>query len=537
MRARDQKNGLTLQAYAGTTGVLLAMNTTAQRRRGLLGFAIEREGPQPGRVLWLQGLLRFPSQISDVNTPIDSNLGPIQKYRWSDYAVYSDKNYRYKIYGVYGRPGKLRYVDGPEVTIKTESLQEGMHQIIFNRAAAASQAYARRFGNANPDAPEQRKARQWLSRGLYERLLAFFDQALDASWGIDVAVYEVELPETTAALARALERGARVRVVYHARNEDPQTTLNEQTLEPLPDYVKASRLTYAIFHHKFCLLSRIQGDGSRTPVAVLTGSTNFTSNAVYRQANVLHIMEDPAIAAQYLELFEKLFAGTKPGDTRKYINTANPVVAGHAPQVLFSPRSNLGDLREVIGIIKRAKRDLVFCTAFDLHDDVEDALRGSDDNDVIRYGLQNTRSRITGTHRHARFVAPALLNTGLEGFLKESTAGQKGNILIHLKTIITDFSTDKPTVITGSNNFSHNSSSSNDENLLIVSGETTVADIYVTEMMRLYDHYRFRFNLKSKTGRGPAARMVLADSNRWTDGYFAPQSLMYYERLRFCRPL
>ncbi|HQG45963.1 MAG TPA: phospholipase D-like domain-containing protein [bacterium] len=535
MRARAKKNGLTLQAYAGTTGVLLAMNTSSARRKGLLGFAIEREGPASGRVRWLQGLLRFPGETADLNTPVDSNLGPIQKYRWSDYAVYPATPYRYQVYGVYGRPGKLRYIEGPEVSLTTESLQQGTHQIIFNRAAAASQAYARRFGNVNPDDPGQEAARKWLSRGLHERLLAFFDQALDASWALDVAVYEVELPEVTAALAQALARGARVRIVYHARTADPQTTLNEQTLEPLPGYVKASRLTSAIFHHKFCVLSRIQGDGSCAPQAVLTGSTNFTANAVYRQANVLHIMEDATIAGRYLELFDKLFAGTPPGDTRTYINRVNPAVGGLSPQVLFSPRSHLTDLAEVIEIIQRAQRDLVFCTAFNLLDGIEEALLGEEESHVIRYGLQNSKSRITGTHRHARFVTPAFLNKGLEGFLRESIAGQEGNILIHLKTIITDFSSEEPTIITGSNNFSRSASASNDENLLIVSRETAVADIYVTEMMRLYDHYRFRYNTKATGGRGPAGRLVLAPNDHWTDRYYAPQSLEYFERMRFSR--
>ncbi|HNY92370.1 MAG TPA: phospholipase D-like domain-containing protein [bacterium] len=536
MRVSKKKNGLTLQAYAGTTGVLLAMNASAAKRKGLLGFAIEREGPAPGRVRWLQGSLRFPGESQDVNAAVDSNLGPIQKFRWSDYSVYANTPYRYKIYGVYGRPGKLRYLDGPEVELRSESLLEGRHQIIFNRAAAASQAYARRFGNANPDLPDQAEARAWLSRGLYERLQSFFDQALDASWALDVAVYEIELPETVAALARAMERGVHVRIIYHGRSEDPQTALNEQTLEPLPGHIKTRRITSAIFHHKFCVLSRLQGDGSRAPAALLTGSTNFTANAVYRQANVLHIMEDPDIAARYLELFDRLFNGMAPGDTRKYINNTNPAMAGAAPQVLFSPRSHLTDLQEVAGIIRRARRDLVFCTAFNLLDEIEEALLGGEDDDVIRYGLQNTKSRITGTHRHARFVTPAFLASGLEGFLKESYAGQEGNILIHLKTIVTDFSTASPTVITGSNNFSRSASASNDENLLIISGETAAADIYVTEMMRLYDHYRFRYNIKTRSGGGTPGRLVLAADDHWTDRYYAPQSLEYYERVRFCAP-
>ncbi|HEX5681422.1 MAG TPA: hypothetical protein VFX82_11365, partial [Desulfobacterales bacterium] len=61
MRAEGTRNAICLKAYAGTTGVMLAMNVTNARRTGLLGFAIEREGPA-GEHRWLQGLLRFPGQ-------------------------------------------------------------------------------------------------------------------------------------------------------------------------------------------------------------------------------------------------------------------------------------------------------------------------------------------------------------------------------------------------------------------------------------------------------------------------------------------
>ena len=39
---------------------------------------------------------------------------------------------------------------------------------------------------------------------------------------------------------------------------------------------------------------------------------------------------------------------------------------------------------------------------------------------------------------------------------------------------------------------SKSASEGNDENFLIVHGNTDVADCYGCELMRLYDHYRFR---------------------------------------------
>ena len=121
----------------------------------------------------------------------------------------------------------------------------------------------------------------------------------------------------------------------------------------------------------------------------------------------------------------------------------------------------------------------------------------------------------------------------MEGFLKEATVGQKGNILVHLKTILTDFSTDNPTVISGSNNFSVNASSKNDENMLIVGGNTSVADVYACEMMRLYDHYRFRYNRLAKGKRGPIKRFTLYDTDEWTARYFEDGTLPCLERIRF----
>lgn len=203
-------------------------------------------------------------------------------------------------------------------------------------------------------------------------------------------------------------------------------------------------------------------------------------------------------------------------------------------QVVFSPRNKLTDLEEVCAIIQAAKRDIVFCTTFRLHDMITAALWPQRGDDVIRYGLQNQRSKITGTHRRAMFVANAYLKGGLEGFLKESTAKQRGNILIHLKCIVCDFAGQHPVVISGSNNFSRAGSEKNDENMLILQDEPHAADTYVCEMMRLYDHYRFRFNRASGSGRGPKRRLQSTPNDSWTDRYFQRGTLLALERRRFC---
>ena len=537
MRAHAQAGGVSVRAYAGTTGVLLAFDVTEHRRRGLLGFAIEREGGNRPHQ-WLTGMLTFPGAAHAPGEPVPTAQAPIQRFRWSDYRVYPDTRYAYEVHPVYGTPAAPVLKPGPAVTVTTASVQRGDHRVLFNRAAAASQAFSREFPEVDAELTaakhEHRPPRlppaalAWLSRGVLEQITGFCARALDATWALDVGIYEYELPEIRAALDAARTRGAQVRIVYHAKPGDPQTAINTANVGAWPAVDKRARVTSHIFHDKFIVASRID-DQHRVPQAVLCGSANFTENGVYRQANVVHVAERPDLAAQYLLVFEELFAGNDPTATRHWIDAHDPLSDDQPIVVGFSPRSGQVDLDLFAAEIGRAARDVLFCTAFKLHPKILRALLGAPHDSILRLGLQNSRSTITGIHRDrtAEFVATAMLDHGLEGFLKESTAGQKGNILIHTKLIVVDFTSEAPTVISGSHNLSAAASSGNDENYLILRGATDVADCYGVELMRLYDHYRFRFNAKGR--RAPA----LATDDSWTEPYFDAGSLPALDRQRF----
>lgn len=549
MRATAKDSGVAVKAYAGTTGVLLAFDVDDKRRKGLLGFAIEREGGNRPHQ-WLQGMQRFPGEERKPGESFDSDVAPIQRFRWADYRVYPGTRYTYKVHPVYGEPGALKVGPGPTVTAVTSSASEGEHRVLFNRAAAASQAFSRDFPettkklDAAEDAGEARsrlspRALAWLSRGVLEQITGLCARAADPTWALDVCIYEYELPAIVEALDAARERGAEVRVVYHAKKNDEQTTLNEEGLEGWPAECKRARLTSKICHDKFIVLSRIDGQ-RRTPQTVLCGSTNFTENGVYRQANVVHTIKRPDVARTYLDLFELLFSGATPAETKAWIDANNPLSPDASLVVGFSPRSGEVDLDLFASEIGAASRDVLFCTAFDLEDRIEQALLGKPRDDILRLGLENSRSAITGFHRDrtADFSATAFLKSGLEGFLKESTRGQRGNLLIHTKLVVVDFTSDAPTVISGSHNLSKSASGGNDENFLIVRGNTDVADCYGVELMRLYEHYRFRWHAKNK-GKGgtkdpcPRPAGTLCPDDRWTKPYFAKRSLESLDRQRF----
>lgn len=540
--AANSQDDFRVKAYAGTNGVLLAMDLAEPRRKGLLGFAIEKQqGSGPWEFLF--NSLTFPGKAHTFPqynaTPSDS--APLQKFRWADYTVKPGVTINYRVHLAYGTPDAPQLGEALAVTVTTDNgLPAGQH-VIFNRAVAASQAFSREFpeldaqlsANKNlslddwPAAP-----RQWLENGLLEEITGFIERAVDGQWALDIAIYEYQLPTIIDAVNAAFGRGAKVRVLYHAKPGDADTTMNEESLAKLPDESKRGRVTHAIFHDKFIVLSKIDG-GEYRPQSVLCGSTNFTDNGVYRQANVVHVLDNTAVGVRYLQVFEQIWAApTDVGATRNWLTKNNPMDPSQPLFVGFSPRTGQADLQQFVEIINAAKKDVLFVTAFALPDEILNALLGQPHDDVLRYGLQNTASRITGYHadRTADFAATALLNTGIEGWLKESMKGQKGDLLVHLKAIVVDFTTDAPVIISGSHNLSINASEGNDENFLIIRGDTDLADRYGLELLRFYEHYRFRYAAKQEDLKQVPP---LAVDDSWTNAYYLDGDLRMLSRLRF----
>ena len=541
--ARNDQDDFRVKAYAGTNGVLLAIDLAEHRRKGLLGFAIEKQqGNKPW--LFLFNSLTFPGKAHTFPqfhaTPSDT--APLQKFRWADYAVNPGVTIHYRVHLAYGTADAPQLGEFLEVTLTTDNGLPAGQNVIFNRAVAASQAFQRKFADLDaqlsankklpieewPDAP-----RQWLENGLLARLLGFIERAEDGRWALDIAIYEYQLQVIVDAVNAAFERGVKVRVLYHAQPDEDTTALNEASLEKIPAANKRGRVTHNIFHNKFMVLSRLDAAGQHQPEAVLCGSTNFTANGVYRQANVVHVLDDARIGASYLQTFEQVWATPADvGATREWLTENNPMQPDQALFAGFSPRSGQGDLREFVDIIESAKKDLLFVTAFTLPEEILNALLGQPHDDILRYGLQNTVSSITGFHadRTAQFAATALLNTGLEGWLKENMKGQKGNLLVHTKAIVVDFTTDTPTIISGSHNLSAAASNGNDENYLIIRGDTDLADRYGLELLRFYEHYRFRYFAKKLQLK--QVRPLAADDS-WTDDYYLEGDLRMLSRLRF----
>jgi phosphatidylserine/phosphatidylglycerophosphate/cardiolipin synthase-like enzyme len=405
-----------------------------------------------------------------------------------------------------------------------------------------------------------------LSRGLEEGLLGFIGQAVDSTFAIHAAIYEFQKPKLLEALTRAAARGVDVKVAYHARckivkgKPDPK----DKTAGRNNDAIKAAGITFAtprnadpqgaIMHNKFVILLKKNAATNKfDPTAVWTGSTNWTDGAIYGQLNVGHAVFNPTVAQAYDNYFQLLHDNKSAPDMKRQTVALTPVPKDrasipHGATPVFSPQAKLDMIALYASLCADGKMVMV-SAPFVLHPDILKTFKATPAG-TLRFLLADKGSSLgkagaVQLFEHGNSVAVATtLSSELHDFqgrlLEHEESFHHSGVHIHSKIIAVDPFGSDPVLVTGSANFSNNSTNTNDENSLIVRGDTAVMDIYVTEFMRMFDHYWFRAHLQGKTegskakGKTPQERLAgLKEDAGWSDSFFKDGDRDMLERLAF----
>ena len=565
MRATGNGTELKAAAYAGTYVVVLAwdtLNGKAPTRKDLLGYAIERTeldlaGNEVERY-WMRGIKRFKEKDKGLppGTPVSSAEHPIQSFLWADYTAKAGTHYLFRIVPLYGTVKNPKLDDAAAVTLDVIAEIEGdqpldstddsiRHDVFFNRGVIGSQAYAREFGNREPDAENPRsKEMKWLSRGLFEALVRFIGLAGDGM-ALRAALYEFHYQPVANAFAKAIEAGADVKIVYDAESE--YKIENEATIETagLDDYgaVIPRTVTEGIRHNKFIVLLK---DGK--PLAVWTGSTNISAGGIFGHSNVGHVVWDEDVAAKYRDYWQRLADNLTPTKLRAPNKAATPTPAGKPPKNSVSPLFSARDDKESNETLqwyadRLAEAKEVSCMTFAFNiDEVFQQVLGQD-NDVLRYVIKDDplgAEESIGQDRDVIFAAGAYLGEGaLANFLRERSNPLNRNRYIHNKFMLVDPLSKDPLVVTGSANFSRPSQRTNDENMLVIRGNKRVADIYFGEFMRVFDHHYARYIVRVLTDEGrsdPEAGYLKEKTADWLPPHFNPASYKSKRRKYFASP-
>jgi phosphatidylserine/phosphatidylglycerophosphate/cardiolipin synthase-like enzyme len=560
MKVQAYQDGLSVQAIAGTHVVLFGFDVPKPNVTELMGFAIRKtDKASPASGEFLPNFLLFEVNDKGATPDHSSYENPFQEFVWGDYTLSPAHEYRYEVTARYGVPGAL--YDGPSVSfdVTTESESNGAHAVFFNRGVAASQRYAEKFHNQAPQeaGPD---AYAWLSRGLAEAMTAFIGRASGPGYGLRAAVYEFTWEPILKAFADALASGADVQIVYDAVDN---STKKEKRAEPRDGNDLAiahvhlancePRTRTKIAHNKFIVL--LDND---KPIEVWTGSTNITEGALYGQWNVGHIVRDRTVAQKYLDFWNELHTDPPYAVVRPWDAQATPVPVNlwdkpsNGVNEVFSPRSGLGALNWYATLMDGAQSSVFLTAAFGVSKELTAIFEHQ--KDYLRYLLLDKR---TGTVKTiARSPSNMITAGGYLGernrpwsnWLIENLTGLNKHVqYVHTKIMLIDPLSDDPIVITGSANFSDPSTTANDENMLLIRGDTRVADIYLGEFMRLFTHFRFRGVTKTPhhaRAPGPdnrasdhAGKRYLRDSDSWAKRFYVKNSPRAKERELFRAPV
>lgn len=563
-------------AVSGVNTVSFAIKATAPTP-GLLGFSVERSDPTENERRWMPGYKVFHSVIPepDETLEVSTRDHPVQSFVWDDFTAKPGRDYEYIFHPLSGSAQELdRRAPAIPIKVRTEqAYSDAEHDVFFNRGVASSQAYRRRFGNRKPDAlpePKRTEALRWLSRDLDLAMLKFIGGA-SAHDTLLCCFYEFRYEPIAKALASAIEKGVRVRIIVDAKvnertdskgvfHESFPRTENLATIEAagLPDdaIILRDANPTNIQHNKFMVLLR---GAEQQPSEVWTGSTNVSLGGISGQTNVGHWVRNRDVAEQFSRYWELL--SRNPGSAadddasenrkkkaayRKGVEKLGEIpdaLGSIAPGVtpVFSPRSGKDILELYVELVDDARSVAAITLAFGVNDLFKEQLKDNTDVSGVVFMLLEKKDR-PSTRGSKPFIAinasnnvykawGAYVKDPVYQWARETNARALGLnqhvSYIHSKFLLHDPLGDDPIVVTGSANFSVASTNSNDENMLIIRGDRRVADIYFTEFNRLFNHYYFRAILEDRhdsSTQDSGASLFLDESDGWI-GKYAPGKL------------
>ena len=565
MRLTKGTDQFKVKAIAGTHVVLMALDMDEATRQGLRGFAIKR-GLKGQPQDWLKGIKYFQALVPNPKAGDDysSREQPFQSFLWSDYRASPGTEYDFTIVALYGDLHAMEERHTLEFSIATETEEDAKGGVWFNRGTIASHAFETQFhnrrltdemvNNVSDDGKLLDPETQWLSRGLAEACLRYINGTKPGE-ALRVCAYEFTYQPVLGALKRALDRGVDVRIVYHDTKKPKDPNRAAIAKAQLPQSAKVGgkdtqilfpRTRTAIPHNKF-IVKLVGGAAAE----LWTGSTNFTDSGFFGQTNVGHLVKDGATAKTYLDYWTELSGDPvhKQALANAVALTPNPpnVIKAASTAEFFSPRiaDNMLDWygQRITDTASLAMMTIPFNVAptiltalakkgdamrFVILEDipspqVKAAEKANQGKLAFSNGALMGMSFVKRKSPTGGATVTPIPNSDLDKWFLEEELARPANsghvFFVHSKVLLIDPLSDDPLVCSGSANFSKNSLVANDENMLLVRGDARVADIYMTELDRIFRHFRARDIINDKAASGSKDDPLILDP---TDQWIAP---------------
>ncbi len=543
------------------------------------GFTIERTSK--GNVSYIHGAVGFSD--TDKLDPANPCSFPLQRFLWWDYSVKPGDTVQYSVIPVVGPSQSKLSLDtknaSPITPPMTISGQATPHlSAYFNKGIVAAQWVSKALNNTpsktaitplvqKPGTP----IRNALSGLLRPEVLSLLASTLKNKGKIYAALYELNDLELIPAL-EAFGHDCNL-ILANGAFKPPANDENAAVRPQLKSKVTLldRMVTGQHFaHNKFVVFC----DSTGKPQQVLTGSTNWTFTGLCTQANNALIINDPEVAQDFLDAWNRLKAAGNayPPALIQGNSTAKTYqVDGCNITPWFAATSAAQDLAFARKLIDAAADGILFLffnpgtfqqdpTKWTLLQNILERHNPADPNcnpSLYMRGVVNqTIAGLTpgttppaGTkqsnpqHDPASPAPITLIKGG--GDAQPIPLGQSvmvphniksqfhtweqellgaSMVNIHSKVIVIDPFGQHPVLMTGSHNLGYKASTENDDNLVIIEGNAPLAAAYAINIISIYQTYRWNSYVEAHR-QDPKVWHGLVDNDAWQAGYLTGDQL------------
>ena len=326
-------------------------------------------------------------------------------------------------------------------------------------------------------------------------------------------------------------------------------------------------------HNKFIVFC----DANDAPQSVWTGSTNTTETGLCTQANNGLLINDASVAGAYLDAWKRLHAAgnaypptlIKPNSVARSFQVPRGTDAADGADkvsVWFAATDAGEDMDQARGLINGAQQGLLFLffnpgafqkdpsdwtllqSVLNRHAPAPNPylnaslyIRGVVNQEIK--GLTDDPASAAASdapsqaHLDPTAAPPVTLYTGgataptplpkdvlvpanVKNKFHDWETELKGasSVMIHSKVVIADPFGDHPVVMTGSHNLGMKASRENDDNLIIIEGNSALAQAYALNIIAIFQEYRWRQYVNAHA-TDPKAWHGLGQDDTWQDGH------------------
>jgi phosphatidylserine/phosphatidylglycerophosphate/cardiolipin synthase-like enzyme len=545
------------------------------------GFTIQRT--RGGQSDYLHGFVGFSDK--DKLDPKAPWKFPVQRFLWWDYGVKPGDSVQYRVVPVVG-PDKdhlalrddLASPITPALSV-TGQCTDHM-SAYFNKGIVAAQWVSRALDAAPKNQSIQQlittvnnPLRNALSGLLRPEITSLLTDAKNKGCKLFAALYELNDPELIAAL-ETFGQDCNL-ILANGAFKPPDNDENKQIRAVLKTKIRVyDRLVPQghFAHNKFVVVC----DSNRKPLRVLTGSTNWTVTGLCTQANNGLIIEDSAVAQDFLDAWDRYHAagnGYPPTLAAANSKANSYQVDGCKVTPWFVPTGHAEDLDYARKLINAAKEGILFLFfnpgTFQPDNEPEKwtllqnvLYRHHQENnayyspDLYIKGVVNQEiPSLTDDSTPAKGKKPPagtldpttpahsviLYNNGIQpptrlshdvlvpANIKDNFGPWEKELLgagvhVHSKVIVLDPFGENPVVMTGSHNLGFKASSKNDDNLVIIEGNAPLAAAYAVNIIAIFQEYRWN-SYVTQHRQDPKVWHGLEDNDTWQNGYLTGDDL------------